>query len=139
MLGLFLDGVGRWGWANIVESTASVCITATLNSSSSRLELTTQLLGDANAGTYTPQFTVSNSSSAVSWADLNDTLLNLGFTGFSLIVDDIQRLFNVSDTSRSSQPHPIASLIEADVPLERFDLTEGVAHYFRLAVSYHFH
>lgn len=25
MLGLFLDGVGRWGWASIVETTDSVC------------------------------------------------------------------------------------------------------------------
>lgn len=24
-LGLFLDGVGRWGWASILEYTASVC------------------------------------------------------------------------------------------------------------------
>jgi hypothetical protein len=65
-----------------------------------------QLLGDANAGTYIPEFTMSNmtspSSAQVSWSGLNGTLSELGFTGFSLIIDDIQRLFNVSETSESA-------------------------------------
>ena len=65
-----------------------------------------QLLGDANAGTYIPEFTMSNMTSQipaqVSWSGLNGTLSELGFTGFSLIIDDIQRLFNVSETSESA-------------------------------------
>lgn len=32
MLGLFLDGVGRWGWAGLIEQTSSVSILRCISS-----------------------------------------------------------------------------------------------------------
>lgn len=98
MLGLFLDGVGRWGWASIVETTDSV---RPLNPGAYP-ELDpdmSQLRGDANAGTFTPSFLNASDASSVSWTALNETYTQEGITGFSLIVDDIQRFFDVQNNS----------------------------------------
>jgi hypothetical protein len=61
-----------------------------------------QLLGDSNAGTYTPSFSNTSTSTQVSWTGLNETFTEAGISGFSLIVDDIQRLFDVQNSSESS-------------------------------------
>jgi hypothetical protein len=96
LFGLFLDGVGRWGWASIVESTDSVCTPTDLCSWADR-----QLRGDSNAGTYIPSFSNTSTSTQVSWTGLNETYIDVGISGFSLIIDDIQRVFDVQNSSKS--------------------------------------
>lgn len=73
--GWFLDGVGRWGWASLVEGGTS-------------------LLGDAAAGSLLPNITTT--SDLVSWPALNTTLVADGIIGVAIIFDDIliRREFN---------------------------------------------
>lgn len=96
LFGLFLDGVGRWGWASIVESGDSVRPFPGVLSVADG-----QLLGDSNAGTYTPSFLNTSTATQVSWTGLNETYTEVGITGFSLIIDDVQRLFDVRNSSKS--------------------------------------
>lgn len=70
----------------------------------------------------------------MSWAGLNETYIDAGITGFSLIVDDIQRVFGIQNNSKSIAYFHIQRLMSA-LNLTDFDLTEGIEHYFRLAVS----
>lgn len=66
--GFFLDGVGRWGWASIVEGGDT-------------------LLGDAASGTAVPNIT--STASSVSWPAINSTLIAEGILGVALLFDDI--------------------------------------------------
>ncbi|GFZ51307.1 hypothetical protein JCM24511_09067 [Saitozyma sp. JCM 24511] len=84
MLGLFLDGVGRWGWASIIEQTTS-------------------LLGDAAANTPLPTLIPSNTTDILSWTALNNTLRAENITGISLLVDDVLRLANTTVGNVSMQ------------------------------------
>lgn len=102
--GMFLDGVGRWGWDSILENTGSVSPLFCM--CESELINRYQLLGDAAAGTGSPIF--SNSSTAdvlvwlpmnTSWVPSNTTVEKFGFNGVSILVDDIQRLVNYTQTS----------------------------------------
>jgi hypothetical protein len=77
MLGLFLDGIGRWGWASIVEETAS-------------------LLGDAIAGTGVPMMDLGNSTSeALSWI-VDEIQYAVGYEGVGVVVDDILTAGNIT-------------------------------------------
>ncbi|WWD16411.1 hypothetical protein CI109_100837 [Kwoniella shandongensis] len=76
MLGLFLDGVGRWGWASILEQT-------------------TTLIGDGNSGTLIPTFFANTTTpNLLQWSHFRtiDPLYNI--TGYSVLIDDLQHLPN---------------------------------------------
>ncbi|KAK8850721.1 hypothetical protein IAR55_004641 [Kwoniella newhampshirensis] len=76
MLGLFLDGVGRWGWAGIIEQTAS-------------------LLGDANAGTLVPIFFANTTSSdLLQFSPIADIDKVYNVSSYSMLIDDIQYFSN---------------------------------------------
>ncbi|WVQ86196.1 hypothetical protein IAT38_008364 [Cryptococcus sp. DSM 104549] len=73
MLGLWLDGVGRWGWASIIEQTSS-------------------LLGDANSGNWTPDFWTNITTNAVlAWSPITEEQKAANVTGYSVLVNDMQR------------------------------------------------
>ena len=94
--GLFLDGVGRWGWDSILDSTVSVrypFLSGDIGSSD------LQLLGDANAGTGQPTFSNASTPEMVAWMPMNESLVGLGYEGISMLVDDIQRLVNYTQPS----------------------------------------
>ncbi|WVQ72683.1 hypothetical protein IAR50_002243 [Cryptococcus sp. DSM 104548] len=83
MLGLWLDGVGRWGWDSILQET-------------------TLLLGDANSGSYTPIFWENiTSSTTLGWSPITDDLKTANVTGYSLLVNDMQIYNNYTDSSIS--------------------------------------
>ncbi|TXT12931.1 hypothetical protein VHUM_01332 [Vanrija humicola] len=96
-LGFFLDGVGRWGWASIVQGFA-------------------ELVGDANLGTMRPALVASGA--ALSWTPINDTLSAAGFTGVSLLVDDMVVAGNY--TGSMSQ-------------VANATIDPAIDHYFRIA------
>ncbi|RXK39389.1 hypothetical protein M231_03342 [Tremella mesenterica] len=98
-LGWFLDGIGRWGWDSLLETKA-------------------QLVGDAYLGSLTPTFFPVNQTT-ISWSGLNEALVSIGITGYSVLIDDVLRLSNVSIT---------------EISLSEYNLSLG-EHYFRLAVS----
>ncbi|EIW69317.1 hypothetical protein TREMEDRAFT_30806 [Tremella mesenterica DSM 1558] len=77
-LGWFLDGIGRWGWDSLLETKA-------------------QLVGDAYLGSLTPTFFPVNQTT-ISWSGLNEALVSIGITGYSVLIDDVLRLSNVSIT-----------------------------------------
>lgn len=96
-----------------------------------------QLLGDAAAGTPLPEFALADASvnstlsaasalatnaSTLVWEGLTQNLTSVGVTGWNVLVDDILRLANTSATS---------------VPMNDLFTTgwENTRHYFRLAVS----
>ncbi|ORX40876.1 hypothetical protein BD324DRAFT_575252 [Kockovaella imperatae] len=72
ILGLFLDGVGRWGWASILQQTTS-------------------LIGDANTGTYVPFPLNTSTITDISWEPITQNLTEMGYTGVAVMVDDILR------------------------------------------------
>ncbi|KAL7420916.1 hypothetical protein Q5752_004870 [Cryptotrichosporon argae] len=78
-LGLFLDGIGRWGWDSLVETASS-------------------LAGDSVTGSPVPTF-LNASAATISWTPLNSSLADAGLTAFSLLVDDI--LWTANATSNS--------------------------------------
>ncbi|TYJ57254.1 hypothetical protein B9479_001987 [Cryptococcus floricola] len=83
MLGLWLDGVGRWGWDGILQETTS-------------------LLGDANSGSYTPVFWDNvTTSTALGWSPITEELEALNVTAYSLLVNDMQIYDNWTDSSIS--------------------------------------
>ncbi|WVR08780.1 hypothetical protein IAU60_005838 [Kwoniella sp. DSM 27419] len=99
-LGLFLDGVGRWGWDGVIQLTGS-------------------LLGDANSGSYIPEFWRNATTSAVLGFDPLNTLDKMYYvSGYSVLVDDMQAFSNYTN----------ASLNVAEL-----NLAPGIDHYFRLA------
>ncbi|OXG12552.1 vacuolar protein [Cryptococcus neoformans Ze90-1] len=72
MLGLWLDGVGRWGWASFLEKTSS-------------------LLGDAPSGSWTPTFFPNLSSPhTLSWSPITPEQAAEDVTGYSVLVNDMQ-------------------------------------------------
>lgn len=85
MLGLFLDGVGRWGWDSITQTKD-------------------QLLGDAFAGTVIPLVDLTDSTGGLlSWSGWNDTAygdgVGVGVDGVGVLVDDLLRVTNVTANS----------------------------------------
>jgi len=101
LLGMFLNGLGRWGWDGLLQDTAVV-------------------IGDGTRGTGLPQFLNSstnwagvNSSSPLadgmlSWAAINSSDPDQeGFDSFNLLVDDVLRYsgsgttFNLSSIIQS--------------------------------------
>ncbi|ORY21153.1 hypothetical protein BCR39DRAFT_474635 [Naematelia encephala] len=83
-LGLFLDGVGRWGWDSIIETKAA-------------------LLGDADAGTGTPTFDLVNSTaSLLSWDGGSDVGDSTG-SGVGVMIDDVLREWDLMTNSESSE------------------------------------
>jgi uncharacterized membrane protein YtjA (UPF0391 family) len=84
-LGLFIDGVGRWGWASILQQTAG-------------------LIGDADIGTGRPIFDLGNSTADVlSWYAGEGSGV-VGLDGVGVVVDDILRIVNVTSNSESHDP-----------------------------------
>lgn len=67
-LGFFLDGVGRWGWASMLEGGAA-------------------LLGDAVAGSLIPQ--VSSGPGGLSWPAINGSLVQWGIRSVAVLLDDV--------------------------------------------------
>jgi hypothetical protein len=61
-----------------------------------------QLLGDAVAGTGTPYFLNSSTADILSWVPMNTSLVELGYNGVSLLLDDVQQLVNYTESSTSS-------------------------------------
>ena len=97
-LGLFLDGVGRWGWDSILEYTASVSYTFFLLSRGCLAD--NKLLGDAAAGTGVPVFVANMSSSEnISWFPITPALFEETYNGVAVIVDDILRAGNITGSS----------------------------------------
>ncbi|OCF35959.1 hypothetical protein I316_02454 [Kwoniella heveanensis BCC8398] len=99
-LGLFLDGVGRWGWDGLIQVTSS-------------------LLGDADAGTLVPEFWKNATTSSKLWWDpINSVDGVFNVTGFSVLVDDMQRFSNFTNST---------------LDMATLNLTQGIDHYIRLA------
>ncbi|WRT70908.1 uncharacterized protein IL334_007907 [Kwoniella shivajii] len=99
-LGLFLDGVGRWGWDGIIQLTGS-------------------LVGDADVGSFIPSFWNNmTTSTTLYWDPINTIEKVYNVTGYSILIDDIQKS---SDYTNSS------------IDMTTLDLTEGIDHYVRLA------
>lgn len=89
--------------ASILEFTASVCALA---EEPIRLDwrsfclLMIQLIGDAVAGTGVPTFMANTSSAeAIAWFPLTPEFLESGYNGVSVIIDDILRVENVTNSS----------------------------------------
>lgn len=111
-LGFFLDGVGRWGWASIVQGFA-------------------ELVGDANLGTLQPALVAS--AATLSWPPINDTLTAAGFSGVSLLVDDMVVAGNYTG---SSECMVVTTLTSTDFTLSQvtnFTIDPEINHYFRIA------
>ncbi|KAL1412452.1 hypothetical protein Q8F55_000197 [Vanrija albida] len=117
-LGFFLDGVGRWGWDSIVQGFA-------------------ELVGDANLGTMQPALVAAGA--ALSWPGLNDTLTAAGFTGVSILLDDMVIAANYTGSSEYSAPAaltPDFSLAQTSaftLPQANATVDAAVNHYFRIA------
>lgn len=84
LLAFFLDGVGRWGWASILEHEE-------------------HLRGDSAAGTHTPIFTNSTPTSPsqyefIDWTEPNRTALH-GHVAYSVLFDDVLIASNYSSLS----------------------------------------
>jgi hypothetical protein len=63
---------------------------------------TAQLLGDAFAGTGTPLFLKDNSTaSIISWLPLAGFDLDSGYQGVAMVVDDVLRVVNATNSSES--------------------------------------
>lgn len=74
LLGIFLDGVGRWGFESILQTTAA-------------------LVADGILGSAIPTFVTSSSNflvnqSTIYWNAIPDELIGQ-WDGFALIVDDV--------------------------------------------------
>lgn len=83
-LGFFLDGIGRWGWASIVEGGAS-------------------LLGDAQAGSAMPEIsTILGPNGAVTWPAINATLIAQGIISVAVLFDDVLVRANYTQNSMFS-------------------------------------
>ncbi|GAA5848811.1 hypothetical protein JCM3766R1_005315 [Sporobolomyces carnicolor] len=105
LLGLFLQGVGRWGFDSILETPAS-------------------LVGDGTFGTSIPEFLtnstnfLSNATAVVRWKSIAEANVEAElWDGFELLVDDV--LVQTSAATNFS----LASL------------NPSVAHFFRLAYT----
>ena len=94
-----------------------------------------QLVGDAIHGTYVPLPLANSTASLLEWATVPVELASLGFTGVSVIVDDILRDIS-NGTSESKTSSRWAELISRPAyPIGELNLTAGIDHFVRLAVS----
>lgn len=118
MLGLWLDGVGRWGWASLLEETSSVRPTSPLfflplsvRPWTPRTNFRTpyspppQLLGDAPSGSWTPSF-LSNLSSPhiLSWSPITAEQAAEDITGYSILANDMQAFAGWTNSSKCWNP-----------------------------------
>ncbi|WVN86050.1 uncharacterized protein L203_101208 [Cryptococcus depauperatus CBS 7841] len=80
MLGLYLDGVCRWGYASILESNES-------------------LLGDADSGSWVPEFWQNSSTSTMLyWSGIGNDLKSANVSEYSILLNDIQVSGNYTQT-----------------------------------------
>ncbi|SGY25253.1 BQ5605_C018g08594 [Microbotryum silenes-dioicae] len=76
LLGIFLDGAGRWGFDSILQAASS-------------------LVGDGSTGSALPTYLTSatnftSDQASIFWNAIPDSLAN-SWDGFSLLVDDVER------------------------------------------------
>lgn len=144
LLGMFLDGVSRWGFASILQTTAEVTIHLSLLQPTARsiaIIRMTQLRRDGALGSSLPSFSnmtfsplnatsnssvlgtffsslvSDNSNQVISWPDIPTSLVSSeGWNGFSLLIDDVERY------SGTALNYSIGAL------------DWSVRHFFRLAV-----
>jgi hypothetical protein len=97
MLGWFLDGIGKWGFDGLIQTDSEVRRLCSCQPASTD-EL--QIRGDAPTGSVLPEIlknTTARLPETISWMPINSTVLNyaadakLNITGWSLLVDDIER------------------------------------------------
>ncbi|WWC72776.1 uncharacterized protein I206_106740 [Kwoniella pini CBS 10737] len=99
-LGLFLDGVGRWDWDSLIQ-------------------LTESLVGDANEGSFVPSFWSNlTTSTTLFWDPITSINSIYNVTGYSILIDDLQRSADYTNSS---------------IDLNTFNLTSGIDHYLRIA------
>lgn len=142
MLGLFLDGVGRWGWASIVETTDSVSASHVLSVPTTSADKASFAETPTPAHSHLPFPTLPI---AAKWHGRRSTrhipLKALPASRSSLTISSGCSTSTAAvrrDTSRSRRcgcgP---TRLMPAGIALSDFSLAEGIEHYFRLAVSTH--
>ena len=121
LLGLFLNGVAAWGFDSILQTAAQVSSHPLRVPSNVLMHL--QLQRDAALITDTPIFLTNSSTfnaalplvnQTISWAALPD---GEGWDGFALLVDDVERYAGAALNFSLSA------------------LTQGIPHFFRIAVS----
>lgn len=134
LLGMLINGIGRWGWDGLIQDISTIT-------------------GDSTTGSALPSFLpgtnwtgVQNGSGLVHWTSLADAAAEgddvSGYTGFSLMIDDVLRLSDSSETY-----FDLATLwtdFDATSALNNFtyypaaDVRETIAsqpHYLRLAYT----
>jgi len=74
-----------------------------------------------------------SSSSNISWFPLTPGLFDVDYDGVSVIVDDVLRAGNL--TGYSEYKHASSSSLTAGYSFAGLNLSSGIDHFFRLAVS----
>ncbi|EGO05176.1 hypothetical protein SERLA73DRAFT_43532 [Serpula lacrymans var. lacrymans S7.3] len=107
LLGMFLNGVAAFGFDSILQTAADVRLDGPTGSA----------LPDflTNSTTYDASIPLTNQT--ISWPPLSNDLINQGWNGFALLVDDVERY------AGTALNYSLASL------------QAGLPHFFRLALT----